>query len=95
MAVWSLTFRENKMSFDFKRALKREFNVGSHEQKLRYYVGIGAVLVSVFLAHIALLLIGIALIATAKTQWCPLYSGLDKSSVMPGDEPPAPSAPHH
>lgn len=83
------------MSFDYKRALKREFNVGSKEQKLRYYVGIGMLLVSVFLANIALLLIGIGLVYTAKTQWCPLYSGLAKSSVLPGDEPPASGGAHH
>ena len=83
------------MSFDYKRALKREFNVGSKEQRIRYGAGIGLVLVSVFLANIAMLLIGVGLIVTAKMQWCPAYSGLSKSSVLPGDEPPAPSAPHH
>jgi hypothetical protein len=50
-------------------------------------------LLSVFLANIPLLLIGIVLVATAKLQWCPVYSGLGKSSVEPGDEPPV--APHH
>jgi Protein of unknown function (DUF2892) len=83
------------MSFDYKRALKREFNVGSKEQRVRYGVGIGLVLISVFLANIAMLLIGVILISTAKMQWCPLYSGLEKSSVLPGDEPPAPGASHH
>ena len=33
------------MSFDYKRALKREFNVGSKEQRIRYGAGIGLVLV--------------------------------------------------
>lgn len=76
------------MNFDYKRALKREFNVGAKEQKLRYVAGIGMLLVSVFLANIPLLLIGMVLVATAKLQWCPVYSGLGKSSVEPGEAPP-------
>ena len=82
------------MSFDFNRAMKREFNVGSKEQKTRYGVGLALLLVSVFLAKILMLLIGIMLVATAKMQWCPVYSGLNKSSVEEGDQPPTPAAPH-
>lgn len=81
------------MSFDYKRMLKREFNVGTKEQKLRYGVGIALLVVSVFMANIPFLLIGVTLVSTAKMQWCPLYSGLGKSTVMPGDEPPV--AGHH
>ena len=75
------------MSFDFKRAMKREFNVGGKEQKLRYAVGIGSLLISVFLANIPLLLAGVVLVSTAKLQWCPVYSGLNKTSVEPGEQP--------
>ncbi len=81
------------MSFDLKRAMSREFNVGTKERRLRYGVGIGLLLVSVFLANIPLLLIGVALVVTAKLQWCPIYSGLVKSTVESGDEPPMAS--HH
>lgn len=81
------------MSFDIKRAMSREFNVGSKEKRLRYGVGIGMLLLSVFLANIPLLLIGVVLVATAKLQWCPLYSGMAKSSVEEGDLPPVTS--HH
>lgn len=81
------------MSFDYTRMLKREFNVGLKERKLRYGVGIASLVVSVFLGNIPLLLLGIVLVATAKLQWCPVYSGLGKSSVMPGETPPA--AGHH
>ena len=77
------------MSFDYKKAMKREFNVGSKEQKTRYGAGIALLLISVFLANIPMLLVGVVLVATAKMQWCPVYSGLGKSSVQPGDEPPA------
>ena len=75
------------MNFDFQRAMRREFNVGGKEQRLRYAVGIASLLISVFLANIPLLLIGVALVATAKLQWCPVYSGLNKSSVEPGEQP--------
>jgi hypothetical protein len=51
-------------------------------------VGIALLLVSVFLANIPFLLIGVVLVATAKLQWCPAYSGLGKSSVEPGELPP-------
>jgi hypothetical protein len=79
------------MSFDYKRMLTREFNVGAKEQRIRYGVGIGLLLISVFMASIPFLLMGVVLVATAKMQWCPVYSGMNKSTVMPGDEPPAPS----
>ena len=82
------------MSFDVKRMLNREFNVGSKEQRLRYGVGIGLLLVSVFLANIPMLLIGVILVSTAKLQWCPVYSAMEKTSVEAGDLPPS-STPHH
>ncbi len=80
------------MNFDFKRMLKRELNVGLQEQKIRYGVGIGALLVSVFLANIPLLFIGGALVATAKLRWCPAYSGMCKSTAEPGEELPVAEA---
>lgn len=74
------------MSFDVKRMLKRECNVGLKDRKIRYGVGIGALLVSVFLGNIPLLVIGGILVGTAKTRWCPVYSGLTRSTVQPGEE---------
>ena len=76
------------MSFDFKRTLKPELNVGLQDQKVRYGVGIGALLVSVFLANIPLLIIGGVLVGSAKLRWCPVYSGMCKSTVQPGEEAP-------
>ncbi len=76
------------MSFDFKRALKKEVNIGLKEQKLRYAAGSALLLISVFLGNILLLFIGSILIATAFTRWCPAYSGLARSTVDP-NEPPA------
>jgi hypothetical protein len=53
---------------------------------MRYGAGIGLLLVSVFLANIPLLLVGGILVATAKMRWCPAYSGLGKTTVLPGEE---------
>lgn len=73
------------MSFDFKRALKKEVNVGLKEQKIRYGVGSALLLISVFLGNIPLLLIGIVLVATGFTRWCPAYSGLNRTTVDPNE----------
>lgn len=77
------------MSFDFKRALKPELNVGLKDQKTRYIAGIGLLLVSVFLANIPAAIIGGILVGSAKMRWCPAYSGLGKSTVQPGEEQPS------
>lgn len=76
------------MSFDFKRALQKEVNVGLKERKIRYAAGSALLLASVFLGNIPLLVLGGVLVATAFTRWCPAYSGLNRSSVDP-NEPPA------
>ena len=73
------------MSFDFKRALKKELNVGLKEKKIRYWAGSGALVASVFLGNIPLLVVGSALVATGFSRWCPVYSGLSKSSVDPNE----------
>lgn len=76
------------MSFDFKRAMKKEVNVGLKEQRIRYAAGAAATLASVFLGNIPLLLVGAALLVTGKTRWCPAYSGLGKSTVDPNEPEP-------
>jgi len=73
------------VSFDFKRAIKKEVNVGLNEQKIRYGAGSVLLLISVFLGNIALLLIGIVLVATGFTRWCPVYSGLNRTTVDPNE----------
>lgn len=77
------------MSFDFKRALKREVNVGLKEQKIRFGAGSALLLASVFLGNIPLLLLGAILIATGFSRWCPAYSGLSRSTVDPNEPPPS------
>jgi len=69
------------MSFDFKRMLKFEINIGTKEKKARTYAGSALLLISLPLASVPLLLIGVVLIATGYTAWCPIYSGMKKSTV--------------
>ncbi|SJM96270.1 YgaP family membrane protein [Crenothrix polyspora] len=68
------------MSFDFKRMMKFENNVGEKEKKYRLYGGAALLLISVFTAEIALLLVGLGLVATGYSGWCPVYSGLNKNT---------------
>ncbi len=77
------------MSFDFKRMLKFEHNVGEKEKKYRLYAGAGLLVVSIFTAQIALLLIGLALVATGFTGFCPAYAGMNKNTCDATAEPAA------
>lgn len=69
-----------KMSFDFKRMMKFEHNVGSKEKKYRLYGGAALLLVSIFTAQIVLLLAGLIMVATGYSGWCPVYSGIGKNT---------------
>lgn len=73
------------MSFDFKRMLKREHNVGCQEKKYRLYAGSAALVISIFTASIGLLIIGLVLVATGYTGWCPVYSGMNKNTNTAGE----------
>ncbi len=64
------------MNFDYKRMIKFEHNVGCKDKKYRIYVGSAALFISVFTASIALLLVGLVLVATGYSGWCPVYSGM-------------------
>ena len=68
------------MSFDYKRMIKFEHNVGEKEKKYRLYGGAALIAISIFTASIALLLVGMVLVATGFSGWCPAYSGLDKNT---------------
>jgi len=74
------------MSFDYKRMMKFEHNVGEKEKKYRLYAGVALLVISIFTAKIALLLIGLVLVATGYSGWCPVYSGLDKNTATPGND---------
>ncbi len=68
------------MNFDFKRMLKYERNVGDKEKKIRLYAGAALVFISIFTAKILLLIVGLVLIVTGYTGWCPAYSGLGRNT---------------
>jgi hypothetical protein len=68
------------MSFDYKRMIKFEHNVGCKDKKYRIYGGSAALVISVFTASIALLIIGLILVATGYFGWCPVYSGMHKNT---------------
>ena len=76
------------MSFDFNKMLKREYNVGRNEQRIRFVAGIVLLLLASFTEGLWMVLLGLALVATALTQWCPVYSALGKSTLKPGDPTP-------
>jgi len=78
------------MSFDYKKLLSKEVNVGLKEQKIRFGAGSAVLVASVFLGNIPLLALGGILVATGFTRTCPVYSGLGKSTVDP-NEPAATS----
>ena len=72
------------MSFDFKRMLKYELNVGEKEKKYRIYGGVALFVLSVFTAEVFLLILGCILIATGFWGWCPAYSGMGKNTCEKG-----------
>ncbi|MDT4330956.1 YgaP family membrane protein [Methylomonas sp. MED-D] len=69
------------MSFDYKRLIKFEHNIGDKDKKVRMVSGIVLVFVSLFTASILMLLVGGVLIATSYFGWCPAYSGFDKNTL--------------
>jgi Inner membrane protein YgaP-like, transmembrane domain len=81
----------NDMNFDFKRMVHFEHNVGSKDQKIRYAVGIAALLLAVFKGNIFLLVLGIILVGSAYLTWCPILSGLGKNTCGTDTGAAAPS----
>lgn len=68
------------MSFDYKRMIKFEHNVGEQEKKYRIYGGTALVFISIFTASIFLLLTGVILIATGFTGFCPVNAGFGRNT---------------
>jgi hypothetical protein len=70
------------MNFDFKRMLKFEHNVCEQEKKYRLYAGVALLVISLFIpgGEVLLLLIGLILVGTGYSGWCPVYSGLNKNT---------------
>jgi hypothetical protein len=69
------------MSFDYKRLVKFEHNLGAKDKKVRLYSGIVLLSVSLFTASVLMLLVGVVLVGTAYSGWCPAYSSLNKNSL--------------
>jgi hypothetical protein len=80
------------MSFDYKRMLKFENNVGAKDKKIRLVSGAVLVVASLFSASVLMLLVGLVLIATSYFGWCPAYSGFGKNTLE-ADAAPAPEEP--
>jgi cadmium resistance protein CadD (predicted permease) len=81
------------MSFDFKRMIKFEHNVGEKEKKYRIYAGAVLIAISIFTASIALLLIGLVLVATGFFGFCPINGGLNRNTCCTGESPEASNTP--
>jgi uncharacterized membrane protein YbaN (DUF454 family) len=73
------------MAFDLKQVLNYQKNVGTQEQQKRYALGCIALMISVFTASVPLLLLGGILVATAKMNWCPVWSALGKNTFGGSD----------
>lgn len=71
------------MSFDYKRMTKFEHNVGEKEKKYRLYGGAALLVISIFTAQIFLLIVGLVLVATGYSGWCPVYSGMCRNTCTP------------
>ena len=72
------------MNFDFKRMIQFEHNVGEQEKKYRLYGGAALIVISIFTASIALLLIGLIGVATGFTGFCPINAGLNRNTCCTG-----------
>ena len=77
------------MSFDIKKALKREFNVGRKDFQIRLGAGLAVMIAASLIESGLLMLAGILVIVTGVMRWCPAYSVLGKSTVEEGEIPPA------
>ncbi len=80
--IITITQRGIKMSFDYKRMIKFEHNIGANEKKYRLYGGAALLVISVFTASILLLAVGMVLVGTGFSGWCPLYSGLNRNNTV-------------
>ncbi|MCK5728812.1 MAG: DUF2892 domain-containing protein [Methylococcales bacterium] len=80
------------MKFDYKRLIKFEVNVNDKEKQLRLIAGAISILISLFLANILLLLIGLVLVTTGYIRWCPAYSAFNRP-LCATETPPAEATP--
>jgi hypothetical protein len=81
LEIITTTQKGIKMSFDYKRMIKFEHNVGGKEKNYRLYGGAALIAISIFTASIALLLIGLILVATGFSGFCPINAGLNRNTA--------------
>jgi hypothetical protein len=77
------------MSFDIKRLCHRQFNVGTKDQQIRLGAGVAIMILASIMENGILMLLGLLVAVLAVLKWCPAYSALGKTTVEPGDKPPA------
>lgn len=65
------------MSFDYKRLFKFELNLDETNKKYRLYAGAATLVMSVVMASIPLLLVGLIMTATGYAGWCPICSAIE------------------
>lgn len=73
------------MSFDYKRLVKFEHNIGAKDKKVRMISGVVLLAVSLFTASILMLVVGLVLVGTSYSGWCPAYSGFNKNTLCAAD----------
>jgi hypothetical protein len=69
------------MSFDYKRMIKFEHNIGLKDKRVRMISGVVLLVASLFTASVLMLLVGLVLVATSYFGWCPAYSGFGKNTL--------------
>ena len=80
LKIITITKKVFKMSFDYKRMIKFEYNIGDKEKNYRMAAGAVLLVISIFTAKIILLVLGLVLVATGYSGWCPVYSGFHKNT---------------
>jgi hypothetical protein len=73
------------MSFDYKRLVKFEHNIGAKDKKVRLVSGVVLLVASLFTASILMLVVGVVLVGTSYFGWCPAYSGFNKNTLCAAD----------
>ncbi|MCH9696940.1 MAG: DUF2892 domain-containing protein [Gammaproteobacteria bacterium] len=68
------------MAFAIKNMLKKELNLGEKDIYLRRTIGIGLSIFSVVPGSVPMLIIGVYLISSATSGWCPVYSTINKNT---------------
>lgn len=69
------------MSFEIARAVRFEKNLGENSQKNRFLFGGVFVFLAIYTGSTILFLVSVYLLASAFSNWCPVFSGLGKNTT--------------